>query len=151
MFSNKSSIALLLALFLWPSTSSVEAQWVLAARAAKNRVQQMTQKSENGGYDVAVVILEAPAPKVYEKTLKSLQARTDITITKHDEKAGRIEIKKGKQVAGFSISALNDDLTQFIIASSAAESSGESPKSMVVDSILRVCSEVNVKCTVEEN
>jgi type II secretory pathway component HofQ len=96
MYRDKAWVAVFLPLFVWPATPGVKAQGIMAARA-KNRIQQMTQKSENGGYDVAIVILEAPASKVYEKTLKSLQAHTDITITKHDEKAGRIAIKKGNK------------------------------------------------------
>jgi hypothetical protein len=151
MLRKKWWIAVLLALFLWPAVSIVRAQWVMAARAAKNRIQQMTQKSENGGYDVAIVILEAPAPKVYEKTLKSLQAHTDVTITKNDEKVGRIEIKKGKQVASFQITPLDEKLTQFVVASSVGDASQPSTNSKVVDSVLRVCSEVNVKCTVEQD
>lgn len=151
MYRDKAWVAVFLTLFVWPTTPGVKAQWVMAARAAKNRIQQMTQKSENGGYDVAIVILEAPASKVYEKTLKSLQAHTDIAITKNDEKAGRIEIKKGKQVASFQITPIDEKLTQFVIASSVSEASQPSTSSMVVESVLRVCSEVNVKCTVAQD
>jgi type II secretory pathway component HofQ len=151
MYRNRSRIALLVVLLVWPAISSVEAQWVMAARAAKNRIQQMTQKSENGGYDVAIVLLEAPAPKVYERTLKSLQAHTDVNITKNDEKAGRIEIKKEQQVASFQITPLDENLTQFVVASSVGDSSQANTNSKVVDSVLRVCSEVNVKCAVEQN
>ena len=143
-------VLLLSALFVFPQFSAVEAQWVMAARAAKNRIQQMSQKSASGGYDVAIVVLEAAPPAVYDKTLKSLQARTDIKITKSDSKAGRIEIEKGHQVAGFQINALSDKLTQLIIASNAAESSQPSPTSMVVEAVLRVCKEVNVTCSLEQ-
>ena len=131
--------------------SSAEAQWVMAAHAVKNRVQQMTQKSENGGYDVAIVVLEAAPAAVYDKTLKSLQSHPEITITRNDGKTGRIEIRKGKQVAGFQISPLGDRLTQFVIASSVSEGGEPSPTSSVVDAVLRVCREVDVKCTVEPN
>jgi len=143
-------IALWCALFVLPQFSGVEAQWVMAARAAKNRVQQMTQKSASGGYDVAIVVLEAAPTAVYDKTLKSLQAHTDIKITKSDAKAGRIEIEKGHQVAGFQINALSEKLTQLIIASNANDSAEPSPTSMVVEAVLRVCKEVNVACTLEQ-
>ena len=116
----------------------------------KNRVQQMTQKSDNGGYDVAMVLLEAAPAAVYDKTLKSLQAHPEVKITKNDGKNGRIEIRKDKQVLGFQITPLGDKLTQLVIAFSITQ--GEtSPTSMVVDSVLRVCNEVQVKCTVEPN
>ena len=59
MYRAKLCTVLMAALFVLPDFSSVEAQWVMAARAVKNRVQQMSQKSETGGYDVAIVVLEA--------------------------------------------------------------------------------------------
>jgi hypothetical protein len=122
----------------------------MAARAAKNRIQQMTQKSGDGGYDVAIVLLEAAPAAVYGKTLKSLQAHPDVKITKNDSKNGRIEISKDKLVAGFQITALGDKLTQLVIASSVSEKGEPSTTSMVVESVLRVCKEVDVKCSVEQ-
>jgi hypothetical protein len=151
MYRAKSFMVLLVALFLLPGISNLKAQWVMAAHAVKNRVQQMTQKSENGGYDVAIVVLEAAPAAVYDKTVKSLQSHPEITITKNDGKTGRIEIKKGKQVAGFQISPLGEKLTQLVIAASVSEAGEPSATSLVVDAVLRVCKEVGVKCTVEPN
>jgi len=147
----KSWIVLMAALFVLPEFSGVEAQWVMAAHAAKNRIQQMTQKSSSGGYDVAIVLLEAGPTAVYDKTLKSLQAHPEIKITKNDARNGRIEIEKGQQVAGFQITALGDKLTQLVIASGVSDKTEPSPTSMVVESVLRVCKEVDVKCSVEQN
>ena len=95
--------------------------------------------------------LEAAPAAVYDKTVQSLQSHPEITITKNDGKTGRIEIRKGKQVAGFQISPLGDKLTQLVIASSVSEGEEPSPTSLVVDGVLRVCKEVGVKCTVEPN
>ncbi len=147
----RSSALVLLALFLAPHASPLHAQWVAAARAARNRVQHMTQKSAAGGYDVATVLLEAAPSAVYDKTLKSLQAHPEIKITKNDKTAGRIEISKGQLLAGFQITALGDKLTQLVIAASIVPDAAEGPTSLVVDSVLRVCKEVDVKCTVEQN
>ena len=151
MYRAKSFMVLMVALFVLAGISCVEAQWVAAAHAVKNRVQQMTQKSENGGYDVAIVVLEAAPAAVYDKTVKSLQSHPEITITKNDGKTGRIEIKKGKQVAGFQISPLGEKLTQLVIAASVSEGGEPSATSLVVDAVLRVCKEVGVKCTLEPN
>lgn len=150
MYRAKLCAVLIFALFLLPVISSVKAQWVMAAHAVKNRIQQMTQKSDNGGYDVAMVLLEAAPAAVYDKTLKSLQAHPEVKITKNDGKNGRIEIRKDKQVLGFQITPLGDKLTQLVIASGVTQGEA-SPTSMVVDSVLRVCNEVQVKCTVESN
>lgn len=151
MYRAKSCMVLMVALFVLPTISSVEAQWVMAAHAVKNRVQQMTQKSENGGYDVAIVVLEAAPAAVYDKTLKSLQAHPEVKITKNDGKNGRIEIRKDKQVASFQISPLGNKLTQLVVASNVSQGEEASATSMVVDAVLRVCKEVDIKCTVEPN
>jgi hypothetical protein len=54
-------------------------------------------------------------------------------------------------VASFQIPPIDEKLTQFAIASSVSEASQPSTNSMVVESVLRVCSEVNVKCTVAQD
>ena len=133
-------------------TASISyAQWVMAARAAKNHVQRMTQKSENGnaGYDMATVLLEAAPDKVYDKTIQALQAHPEVTITKNDKATGRIEFRRGHDVAGFQITALGEKLTQLIIASNVGETSAPNSKPLVLESVLRVCKEFNVECTVQ--
>ena len=54
-------------------------------------------------------------------------------------------------MAGFQITALGDKLTQLVIASGVSDKTEPSPTSMVVESVLRVCKEVDVKCSVEQN
>ncbi len=149
MYRARSWMAFLAALFVVLGTSSREAQWVMAARAAKNRIQRMTQKSGSGGYDVATVILEATPVRVYEKALTTLKAHPEIAITQEDSKAGKIQFRKGQQVAGLQISQLGDNLTQLVIASSVSTTAQPSTTSLVLDAVLRVCKEVQVECTVQ--
>jgi hypothetical protein len=127
----------------------MHAQWVLAARAAKNQINRMSQRSESGGYDVATVVLDADPSKVYDKTIELLKTHPDVTITKEDKATGKIEIHKGKQVAGFQIYALSDKVAEMIVASGVGRSNEPDATPMVVESILRVCKEFNVECTVQ--
>jgi hypothetical protein len=141
--------AFAVALFLFLATSA-QAQWVMAARAAKNQINRMTQKSGSGGYDVATVVIEADPSKVYDKTVELVKTHSDVKITKQDKETGTIEIQKGKQVAGFQIYALSDKLTQMVVASGVDYKSKEPDQTpMVVESIIHVCGEFNVKCTVQ--
>lgn len=149
MSRARSWMAWLAALLLILGATSLEAQWVMAARAARNRIQRMTQKSGSGGYDVATVILEAAPDRVYDKALKTLKAHPDITITQDDSKKGKIQFRKSQQLAGFQISQLGDNLTQLVIASSVSPRAQPSTTSLVLDAVLRVCKEVNVQCTVQ--
>jgi len=148
MFSNRWSATFAVALFLLVSTSA-QAQWVLAARAAKNEINRMTQRSENGGYDVATVVLEANPGKVYDKTVELLKAHSELKITKEDKQTGTIEIQKGSKVAGFQIYALSDTVTQMVVASGVGKSKDTDDTSMVIMSILDVCAEFKIKCTVQ--
>ncbi len=149
MYRRRSWIAWLAVLFVVLGTSSMQGQWVMVARAAKNRVQRMTQNSGSQGYDVATVILEAAPVRVYDKALKTLKAHPDVTVTQEDSKAGKIQFHKGQQVAGLQISQLGDNLTQLMIASSVGTTGQPSTTSLVLDAVLRVCKEVNVECTVQ--
>jgi hypothetical protein len=148
MCFNRFSAAFGLTLFLL-LTTSVQAQWVLAARAASREIHRMTQQSASGGYDVATVVLEADPSKVYDKTIERLKTHSELKITREDKPTGIIEIQKGKQVAGFQIVALGDKLTQMIVASGVNRSKEPDQTSVVVQSILNVCAEFNVKCTVQ--
>src|SRR6516225_11252786 len=78
------------------------AQWVAVARAVSGRIQQMQQKSEDGkgGYDVATVVIEAPAQKVYETALQRIQAHSDkVKIIKKDDKKREVAFTNGIQTA----------------------------------------------------
>ena len=145
-FRLLATFAAVLFLFL---TTSAQAQWVLAAHAAKNRINHMTQKSDNGGYDVATVMLDADPSKVYDKTVEQLKTHPELTITQQDKSTGTIQIKKGDQVLGFQIYALGDKLTQMVVASGAGQSKETEQTSTVVQSIMRVCNEFGVTCTVQ--
>jgi hypothetical protein len=148
MCPNRWSATFGAALFLL-LTTSVQAQWVLAARAARNEINRMTQRSESGGYDVATVVLDADPSKVYDKTVELLKTHPDLKITKEDKPTGIIEIKKGKKVAGFQIYALGDKVTQMVVVSGVGKSKETDETSMVVESIIHVCAEFNVTCTVQ--
>jgi hypothetical protein len=140
--------ALIAAIFVMAATTSSHAQWIMAAHAAKNHIERMTQKSNSGGYDVAIVMLEAPADRVYDKTLASLKEHPEVAVTKDNKRKGQIEFRKGDEVAGFNITPITDKLTQLIIASNVNDKAPDATP-LVVNAVLRVCKEVNVVCTQE--
>ena len=133
---------------LMMSTVSSQAQWVMVARAVAGRVERMTDRSNDGsGFDVATVVLEANAEKVYETAIKSLSARPDVKITKQDAKKRMVQFTKGAQVASLQATPLGDKITQLVIASNLTPAPGTN--SLVVEGVLKVCKEMNVDCTLE--
>ena len=109
----------------------------------------MTQHSETGGYDVATVVLDADPGRVYDKTIELLKANSELKIIKQDKPTGTIQFQKGKKAAGFQINALSEKVTQMVVASAAGKSNKPGATSIVVDSIMRVCTQFNVQCTVQ--
>jgi hypothetical protein len=128
--------------------TSASAQWVMVARAVSGRVQQMSHKPANGpGYDVATVVLEAKADKVYTTALSSLKAHPGITVTKNNDQQRKIEFTNGQQYASLQATPLGEKITQLVIASTLTASE-PSATSLVVNGVMKVCGELKVECKV---
>lgn len=130
------------------AASVAEAQWVMVARRAVGRVEQMSQQQDNNGasYDSAAVMLDAPADKVFAALMRGLGNRTDLKITKQDPGQGLVQFTNGQQIAGIKVSALGDTLSHLLVTSAH---SGTQPNAaaLVTDSVLRVCQEMHVECS----
>ena len=134
-------------------TLASQAQWVAVARAVSGRIQQMEQKNANGpgGYDVATVVIEAPAQKVYDTAIQRLQAHAaQVKIIKQDAKKREVAFTNGAQTASLQANALGDKLTQLVVASTL-DPTEPSATSFVVKSIQNVCAELKVECTPESD
>jgi len=149
MYRGNLRAAVWAGIFLLIAAAGAPAQWVMVGRAAANRIQHMTQRSGNGGYDVATVLLEAAPERVYETALKTLKANPEITVTKEDGKKGKLQFRKGNLVAGLQITPVAEKVTQLVIASSVGDETHPSATPLVLDRLLRVCQEMNVKCSVQ--
>ena len=144
--------AVVLAVLAVLAVPAAEAQWVMVARAVSGRVQRMEQQrtANNGGYDVASVILEAKADKVYETALSALKAHSDkVTVTSTDPKKMIVNFTDGVQNAALQVTSLGPKVTQLMIASNAVEN-GQSGTSLVLQGVVKVCKEMNVTCSVEQ-
>jgi len=129
--------------------TAAEAQWALVAKRAIGRVEQMSQQSQQAGgpsYDSAAVMLEAPADKVFAAVLTGVRNNTrGLKITREDSAALVVQFTNGEQIAGIKVSALSDTVTHLLVTSAHA---GSQPNAaaLVMDSVLRVCKEMNVQC-----
>jgi hypothetical protein len=140
-------VALFLTVFLFLS-GVADAQMVFLGRKALGKVRQLTGEmkgSQQPGYDVATVLLEARADKVYSTAVHMLQANKDWTITRREDKSRSVEFSDGKRTAGMQVSSLDDDLSQLLIVSTVTSGKTDTT-SLVLNSVLRVCKEMNVHC-----
>ena len=104
-----------------------------------------TKGSQQPGYDVATVLLEAHADKVYSTAVTMLQAHKEWKITQKDDKSRTIEFSDGKRSAGMQINRLEDNFCQLLIVSTGT-SGTTNTTSLVLNGVLRVCNEMGVHC-----
>jgi hypothetical protein len=131
------------------ASSIAQAQWVMLARHAIGRVEQMSQQSQQSGganYDTAAVMLEAPADKVYATVVRGVKNAQGITVTREDASAMLVQFTNGQQIAGIKVSGVGDNLTHLLI-SSAHTGDQQNAAALVMNSVLRVCKDMNVECT----
>jgi hypothetical protein len=129
------------------ASSIAEAQWVLLARRAVGRVEQMSQSTPGNGatYDAASVIIDAPADKVFAVVAKRIKSAPGIVVARGDEVNRSLDFSRGAQSASIRVSALGDALAQLMVTSANA-GNGPSPMPELVDHILAACKELNVEC-----
>jgi hypothetical protein len=139
--------------FLLLITVASQAQWVAVAHAVSGRIQQMQQKNANGpgGYDVATVVIEANAQKVYETALQRLQAHSaEVKVVEQNAKRRMVAFTDGRQTASLQANPLGDKLTQLVVASTL-DPAQPSATSLVVNSIQNVCAELKVECALQND
>jgi hypothetical protein len=130
------------------ASSVAEAQWVLLARRAVGRVEQMSQQQPNGGaaYDTASVMLEVPAEKVYATAVRTVKAAQGITVTEQSDPQRLLKFTNGVQIAGLQVNALSDNLSQLMITS-AHSGNQQNASAMILERVLKLCAEMNVECS----
>jgi len=129
--------------------AAANAQWVFVARKALGRIERMTQPEtgDKPGYDVATVVIEGNADKVYETAIKSIQAAPNLRITRRNPAQRTIDFTDGARAAGLKISQVNDTVVHLLIASTAMPDQ-PSETSLVLSGVIRVCKEMGVNYTV---
>jgi hypothetical protein len=138
-------------IFLLSMPVASHAQWVAVARAVSGRIQRMQQQSADGkgGYDVATVVIEANAQKVYETALQRIQAHSsEVKLIRNDARTRTVSFTNGEQTASLQANTLGDKLTQLVVASTL-DPTGNGATPLVVKSIQNVCTELKVECTLQ--
>lgn len=146
---QRKSVLACAALALACLSSAADAQWVMIARRAVGRVEQISQQSQqpNGpSYDAAAVMLEAPADKVYTAVVRGVRNKPELTVTREDPANFLVQFTNGQQIAGIKLAALGENLTHMMI-SSAHTGTQPDASALVLNAVLRVCRDMKVECS----
>lgn len=137
---------------------SAEAQWVLVARHVIGRVQQVTQQQDaqqgqsapSQVTQVATVVLDAPAARVYQVATNATNRNQQVTVVSNDPATMTINLKEGDQSATLNVTALNKNLSQLMIVGTAP--AGENPQTTrIVNAVMRLCGDLGKSCQVGAN
>ena len=148
--------ALLVLAGLLPLTA--EAQWVLVARHVVGRVQQITQQQDaQAGQpasqqvtQVATVVLDAPASRVYQVATNATNRNKEVTVLSNDPATMTIKLKEGDQAATLNVTALNKNLSQLMIVGTAP--AGDNPQTTrIVNAVMRLCGDLGKNCQMGGN
>jgi hypothetical protein len=122
--------------------------WGLVASRVIGRVKQLSQKpkEDQPGFDVATVILNADAPRVYMTAVSMLRRNQTLHIVTEDPRARTVEFSNGTRSASITVSDLGARLSQILVAS-ATKPGEDSATLRIVDGILNVCQAMKVTCS----
>jgi hypothetical protein len=139
-------------LLLALSAGAAQAQWVFLARKVIGRVESMQQKPapDTPTYDVATVVLEANADKVYQTVIETVHAHPGNRIVNRDDLSRQLDVTNGKQTVGIHVFELQDKVSQLMIAS-AVKPGQQSPTSYAAQRVLAVCASMHVTCYMAGN
>jgi len=126
-----------------------DAQWVFLARKVLGKVEHMQQSSQGGqpAVNVATVVLDAPAARVYAKAQELARANPAVKVLTDDATQRRLEVAEGNDRITLSVQTLSDKVSQLVIFGSAPPSPN-SPTARTVAAVMRVCKELKKTCTV---
>ncbi len=149
--ATRLAIIIFTALFCY--TGVAQAQWVFLGRKALGVVNRLTSQGhekQEQGFDVASVLLEANAEKVYSTAVDLLKANPNVTIHYREDAGRQIEFTDGRILAGMKVSRLDDNLSQLLISSTITPGR-PSGTSFVVDRVFKVCEKMGVHCTLAKD
>ena len=122
--------------------------WGMIAGRVIGRVHQMSQapKGEQPGFDVATVILNADAARVYATAVSMLKKNQSLSILAEDPRDRTVEFSNGARSAGITVTQLGTRLSQILVAS-ASKPGQDSATLRIVEGVLHVCEEMKVACS----
>lgn len=134
-------------------SETVNAGWAFAARKVIGRINQMSQDDSNGNpaFQFATVIIDAPAIKVYSTAVNVVSQNQAVTIVTQDAKNLKLKVSEGNKSISLSVVSLSDKTSEIMISATASPQSQDPSTSPELDSILKICKQLNKVCKTGAN
>ena len=139
--------------FLFLVSGPVSAQWIFAAKHIEGRINQLTQDDQSGKPTVqmATVVLNAPASKVYATAINLANQNQAITIVSQDASNFKLQVSEDNKSVTLKVVPLSEQTSEIMISAIVPADGGASGTSAASASILKICTQMNKKCSVGAN
>ena len=139
--------------FLFLVSGPVSAQWIFAAKHIEGRINQLTQDDQSGKPTVqmATVVLNAPASKVYATAINLANQNQAITIVSQDASNFKLQVSEDNKSVTLKVVPLSEQTSEIMISAIVPPDGGASGTSAASASILKICTQMNKKCSVGAN
>jgi len=130
-------------------SSVAQPPWIFVARRVEGRITQVTQDDSNGNpaFQLATVIVDAPANKVYATAVNVANQNSALTIVSQDSQNFKFKVSEGGKSASVTILPLSEKSSEILITAPAGRADQAGSKSMVVGSIMKICNQLKKQCT----
>jgi hypothetical protein len=154
MKMNNSNVLLRRLVFVLAATSSLfvteiaYSQWVFVARHAIGRIEQVTQNQSSPGQpatEVVTVILDAPAQRVYDVAINTIQKNQNVNIVSADANGLSLKISQDSQIATLSVRSLSDDSSQLVIVGPVVQGQN-SGATRIAQGVINICNGLGKEC-----
>lgn len=120
------------------------AQWAFVARKSMGAIHSIQGEHT----DVATVLLEAPAEKVYAAAIRTLGEK-GVRITRQDDATRQIDFTAANGPTTMKVSTVEEKVSMLTItAPGSIRRTGDA--SPVVNGVLKVCREMKVTCSLSK-
>ena len=129
------------------------AQWIFAARHIEGRINQLTQDDQNGkpAVQMATVVLNAQANKVYATVINMASQNPAVTIISQDSSNLELKVSENNKRVTLKVIPLSNQSSEIMISANAPSDGETSSASIAANSILKICNQMNKKCSLGAN
>lgn len=148
---NNALVAILLVGLIF--SEAAHAQLIFAARHIAGRINTMTQDDSNGApaYQFATVIIDAPADKVYATVVNVATLNQAVTIVFQDYQNLKLKVSENSKNISINVVPLSDKSSEIMISAPAVAQGQGDNASIVVNSIMKICNQLNKVCKLGAN
>lgn len=122
--------------------------WGLIAKRAVGKVEQIVQEPANGQprVQVATVILDAPANKIYETAIATIKKNQNVKISAQNDAGRSVQVTDGTHQATLTVKSMAEDVSQLVVVATDTNPQDKTT-TRVVQTVLRICQEMKKQCT----